>query len=198
MGHGENAAQLGTARGCPHPRADHRCRHRNAGHRRRGRSHLPHPRRTAGNRARRPGSASKWPAPVAIGDAEDLRAHRPAPTRARSTRECTVHRDVGTADSLPFPSSAPTARKRSTRTRRKHAAIDSIFSTTSPGSGRTSAPRSTRSPRTVAGQLRDHDDRAEFLVRIELILTGISLLGRPSTSGGAPRQPASDSRRRGN
>jgi AcrR family transcriptional regulator len=52
--------------------------------------------------------------------------------------------------------------------------------------------------RTVAGQLRDHDDRAEFLAGIDLILAGISQLGRPSTSGGVPRQAAGDPRRRGN
>jgi AcrR family transcriptional regulator len=46
--------------------------------------------------------------------------------------------------------------------------------------------------RTVAGQLRDHDDREQFLAGIDLILTGISTLRRPAT--GLPRRPASDGR----
>ncbi len=34
--------------------------------------------------------------------------------------------------------------------------------------------------RGVAGQLREHDDRAEFLTGIDLILTGIAAHGRPT------------------
>jgi AcrR family transcriptional regulator len=36
--------------------------------------------------------------------------------------------------------------------------------------------------RNVAGQLRDHDDREQFLAGIDLILTGICMLGRRSRS----------------
>jgi AcrR family transcriptional regulator len=47
--------------------------------------------------------------------------------------------------------------------------------------------------RTVAAQLRDHDDREQFLAGIDLILAGISSLRRPAT-GSLPRQPASAAR----
>ncbi|WNG16129.1 TetR/AcrR family transcriptional regulator [Cystobacter fuscus] len=43
--------------------------------------------------------------------------------------------------------------------------------------------------RNVADQLRDHDDRVEFLNGINLILTGISGLRR-APAGGLPQQPA--------
>jgi hypothetical protein len=41
--------------------------------------------------------------------------------------------------------------------------------------------------RDVAGQLRDHDDREQFLAGIDLILNGIRLLGRQPTVAGSPR-----------
>ena len=44
--------------------------------------------------------------------------------------------------------------------------------------------------RNVADQLRDHDDREQFLAGIDIILTGISSLPRSATSG-LPRQSAS-------
>lgn len=44
--------------------------------------------------------------------------------------------------------------------------------------------------RSVAGQLRDHDDREQFRAGIDLILAGIAGLPRTAT-GGVPRQPAS-------
>jgi AcrR family transcriptional regulator len=43
--------------------------------------------------------------------------------------------------------------------------------------------------RTVADQLRDHDDRAQFLDGIDLILAGITGLG-PAPTSGVPRQNA--------
>ena len=48
--------------------------------------------------------------------------------------------------------------------------------------------------RSMAEQLRAHDDRTEFLAGIDLILAGISSPGR-SPAGGLPRQPANDTRR---
>jgi AcrR family transcriptional regulator len=42
---------------------------------------------------------------------------------------------------------------------------------------------------TVAGQLREHDDREQFLAGIELVLAGVTALQRPAT-GPSPRRPA--------
>ena len=44
--------------------------------------------------------------------------------------------------------------------------------------------------RTVADQLRDHDDRAQFLDGVDLILTGIAALGPNATGSGVPHQNA--------
>lgn len=43
--------------------------------------------------------------------------------------------------------------------------------------------------RTMAGQLRSHDDRAEFLAGVDLVLAGIEHLEH-SAAGGVPRQSA--------
>jgi AcrR family transcriptional regulator len=47
--------------------------------------------------------------------------------------------------------------------------------------------------RNVADQLRDHDDREQFLAGIDLILTGVAALPRSAT-GGLPRPPESGAR----
>ncbi|GAA2323394.1 TetR family transcriptional regulator [Streptomyces violaceusniger] len=40
--------------------------------------------------------------------------------------------------------------------------------------------------RAVAAEMREHDDREQFLAGIDLVLTGITALHLPSTQGGAP------------